>query len=142
MIQLRGEAEAVLADGRTLRLVMDNEAWVTVEEVLDRPFLDVLGYLISCEEIRDPASPKRVLQKAKTVRLGTSRAVLFGATREHHPELTLRDCGALMTAQMAEIGGPLGRAIQGSIRLKDPDQGEAMPADLPASDPIGTGTKS
>ncbi|UYY77794.1 hypothetical protein [Sphingomonas sp. R1] len=128
MIQLRGEAEAVLSDGRTLRLVMDNEAWVTVEEILDKPFLDVLGYLISCEEIRDPSNPKRILQRAKTVRLGTSRAVLFGATREHHPELTLRDCGALMTAHIAEIGGALGKAIQGSIRLKDPDQGEAMPA--------------
>lgn len=142
MIQLRGEAEAVLPDGRTLHLVMDNEAWVTVEEILDKPFLDVLGYLISCEEIRDPEKPGRILQRAKTVRLGTSRAVLYGATREHHPELTLRECGALMTAHVVEIGGPLGKAIQGSIRLKDPDQGEAMPAEMPARDPTGAGTKS
>lgn len=142
MIHLRGEAEAVLPDGRTLHLVMDNEAWVTVEEILDKPFLDVLAYLISCEEIRDPSKPGKILQRAKTVRLGTSRAVLYGATREHHAELTLRECGALMTAHVAEIAGSLGKAIQGSIRLKDPDQGEAMPGETPANDPNGTGKKS
>jgi hypothetical protein len=141
MIQLRGEAQVELS-GRTLHLAMDNEAWVTVEEILDRPFLDVLNYLIACEEVRDPGNPAKVLRRAKSPKLGTTRAVLFGATREHHPELSLRDCGALITAYSAEIGPALGKAMMGSIRLKDPDQGEAMPAETPANDQDGIGTKS
>lgn len=85
---LRGEV-ALEADGKTYTLRLSVNEIVEIETELGM----VLGEII--ESVRNEA----------TLRLGTVRAMLWGALREHHPEMSLRDAGDLV----AKVG--LGVAI-------------------------------
>lgn len=128
MPSLRGES-TVTAGDRTLRLVMTNQAWMNVEDVLDESYLDVLEYLGRC--IAEGRNPK----------MRTLRALLWAACGEHHPDVSLDDAATLLMAHPTIYGG-LGEAMRGSLSLaKDDEPGEAMPPATAAS-PDGTGTKS
>lgn len=119
-IALRGEATAQLGD-RTLTLALNNQRWCEIEELLDLSYLDVLAKFAAGEEAgRSP--PNRL-----------TRPILWGATREHHPEMSLDDCGnALM--QYPSLHGPLSEVIRDSTRSLEPVlPGEAEPATKPAS---------
>jgi hypothetical protein len=123
MIPLRGEATAQLGD-RTLTLVLDNNAWGEIEEVLDLSYIDLLAKL-AASEIAGRAPKNRVM-----------RAVLWGATRAHHPELTLDQCGDLLMLH-PDLHGPLSEAMVRSTRSAEPvaeddAPGEAKPAKGPA----------
>jgi hypothetical protein len=134
---LLGEAEAIVPgigdDGAdlTLQLKLGNPEWVLVERQLGTSYLDVISALVTAEISGRSAS------------LGDTRAVLWAATRRHHAEeLTLEDCGELVTQFGGSVLGPLGEAIRGSIKMKEPDQGEAKPARTPATKKGGIGTES
>lgn len=123
MIPLRGEATAQL-DDRTLTLVLDNGAWCEIEEVLDLSYLDILAKLAT-GEIAGRAPKNRMM-----------RAILWGATRMHHAELTLEQCGDMLMAQ-PDLHGPLSEVMVRSTRSQEPvvedaEPGEAMPAKKPA----------
>lgn len=124
MNPLKGEA-TVEVDGSTLTLVLDNNAWCEIEEVLDLSYLEVLAKLFA-SAVEDRPPQNRIM-----------RAILWGATREHHPELTLRDCGDLLMRHSA-LFDPLSVVVSGSTLSVEPvaeddASGEAMPATKPAS---------
>lgn len=122
MNPLRGEAIAQAGD-QQLKLTLDNNAWVEIEEVLDISYLDILLQLAQGEIAG--RSPKNRLM----------RAILWGATREHHPELTLSGCGDLLM-QYPSLHDPISEAIVRSSRSEEPvEPGEAEPAKAPAKKP-------
>lgn len=123
MNPLKGEAVAQAGD-RTLSLSLDNDKWCQIEEVLDLSYLDVLAKLATGEIAG--RSPKNRLM----------RAILWGATREHHPDLTLEACGDLLMVH-PDLHGPLSETIVRSTRseeppAEEPETGEAVPAKKPA----------
>jgi hypothetical protein len=131
---LLGEAEAIIpgvgdegADVR-LHLKLGNAEWVLAERQLGgTSYLDIVSSLIAAE--MSDRSPS----------LDTTRAVLWAATRRHHPDLTIELCGELVAQCGGFVLGPLGQAIRGSIKLKDAEPGEAKPPSGAATD--GTGTE-
>lgn len=119
VIPLRGEATAQL-DDRTLTLALDNSAWCEIEEVLDLSYLDVLAKL-AAGEIAGRSPPNRIM-----------RAILWGATRTHHDDLTLTDCGDMLMLH-PELHGPISEVLMRSTRSQEsPALGEAKPAKKPA----------
>lgn len=117
---LLGEAEAVLSgaapDGGDLplHLVLGNSAWVQVERALGgTSYLDVISSLITTE-VAGLSAP-----------LETTRAVLWGATRKHHGELTLDQCGDIVVQFGPDVLPALGEAMRGSVKFKESEPGEA-----------------
>lgn len=137
IVPLLGEAEAAVPgigeDGGDLRLhlKLGNPEWVTAERVLGgTSYLDIISSMVAAE------------MSGRSASLDTTRAVLWAATRRHHSSLTIEDCGELVTQFGAAVLGPLGEAIRGSIKTKEPETGEAKPAKAPAKQKSGTGTES
>ena len=137
IVPLLGEAEAVIPgvgeEGADLplHLKLGNAEWVLAEQQLGgQSFLDIISSMVTAELAG--LSPA----------LGTTRAVLWAATRRHHSDLTIDDCGEMVTQFGPAVLGPLGEAIRGSIKTKEPDTGEAGPAKAPATKKVGTGTES
>lgn len=134
---LLGEAEAAVPgigdDGADLllHLKLGNSEWVMVERQLGgTSYLDVISSLVMAEI------------SGRSGSLEATRAVLWAATRRNNPDLSLEDCGELITQFGPVVLGPLGEAIRGSIKTKEPDQGEAEPAKAPANAKNGAGTTS
>lgn len=132
---LLGEAEATIpgeGGGGTdldLHLKLGNAEWVLAERQLGGiSYLDIVSSLIAAE------------MSGRSASLDTTRSVLWAATRRQHPELSLDDCGELVAQFGAFVLGPLGEAIRGSIKMKDAEPGEALPATEPAEN-NGTGTQ-
>lgn len=81
-------------DERSYTLVMDFNALCELEEVLSTPG-------------KERTIPEIIVQIQKGgVRF--TRAFIWAALREHHPEVTIKEAGALVT----KAGGPLGLAQQ------------------------------
>lgn len=97
--------------GETLSLVMDNGAWVVAEDLLDQSMLEIVGRLQSWA------------QQDRPPRIGTMRALLWGATRLHHPEMTIDQCGDALN-RWPDLHGALGKAISGSLTWRDADEGQ------------------
>ena len=76
---IRGEVPLVVADGRTLTLVMDFEALIAAEAAYAKPLAVVLA-------------------DAAAGFIGATRAILFGALRTRHPEIGLRGAGELLNS--------------------------------------------
>lgn len=132
---LIGEADAILpAEGevaeRTLHLVMNNSAWFAVEDLLDKSYADVFAEVVLAEV------------QQRSVKLKTSAALVFGATRRDHDELTLDDCAELVKGHGSIVLPALGKAMRASIKLREPEPGEAKPAGTPATKSGGTGSAS
>lgn len=123
IVPLLGEAEAVVPGvGKggadlNLHLKIGNAEWVLAERALGGvSYLDIVTSLVRPE------------LEGRSAALDTTRTALWAATRRHHSDLTVDDCGELV-AQFGEYVLPaLGEAIRGSIKLKEPDVGEAKPA--------------
>jgi hypothetical protein len=137
IVPLLGEAEAIVPglgdEGADLKLhlKLGNAEWVLAERTLSgTSYLDIIGSLVAAE------------LSGRSASLDTTRAVLWAATRRHHSTLTLEDCGELVTQFGGIVLGPLGEAIRGSIKTKEPESGEAEPAKAPAEKKGGTGTTS
>ncbi len=91
---IKGEVDAKLADGRTIKLLFDANAWIEAEELLGKPVQDIL----------DEISSGRASLK-------TQRAIIFGALREHHPEMTERDAGKVLI----EAAEAMAKGIEGAM---------------------------
>lgn len=127
MNPMMGEAEVGLGDDR-FHLVMNNAAWAAVERVLDESYIDIIADMVRREA--EGKSPKN----------SVVGALLWGALRAHHPEYTLSQCGDMMMEHMAAFNEPLGTCIRRSIKLKEPEPGEAQPPAAAASESPGAGT--
>lgn len=80
--KFKGERDFTVGEGeeqRTYHMVLDANAFCEIEEVLG----------LNLPELVD------ALQRRPSLRL--FRAILYGALHEHHPELTLADCGNLLS---------------------------------------------
>lgn len=127
-IGLTGEATAQAGD-ITLSLAMTNRAWMAAEQAAGgRNYLLLLLDLATAEAAKEP--PPASLMSA----------ILYGATRRDHPQLTQDDCIDLMV-EFPDIAVPLSEAIAGSIKLEDRDQGEAKAPAAAQKSRRGTGTK-
>lgn len=120
MSTLMGEASTTLPDGTVLSLVMNNPAWWAVEATLDQSWLEAVEHIAKAQATNRPPQ-NRVMA-----------ALLYGATRAHHADLTLDECGDLMKRHGVTIAPDLGAAINGSIPWAENESGEAKPAPAPA----------
>lgn len=114
-----GEASVTLSDGRTLTLRRDFNALAEAEEAVGVR-MDVIT---------------KALQAGGPV-LKFTRALLWGALRAHHPDVTLEDAGELLMAEPEAINAAMERATS---------NGEARqvgPANPPKRPRRGTGTPS
>ncbi len=117
-----GEARLPLADGVELTLRFDFAALVEAEEAAERG---------TDEMMKEMA--------AGGARLKTARAMLYGALRQHHPELTLDEAGDLFLSDGEAVSAAMGRAMsEMSDRKPNPPQGAAAKK----TSPRGTGTRS
>lgn len=98
---MKGEAEAKLADGRTIKLAFNVNAWVAIEEQLDLTMPEILEKIAS--------------NKAS---LAIQRAIMWGGLRKHHAEMSLEDAGDVMVeaaeAMRAGLEGGAARAEEGA----------------------------
>jgi len=129
-VALKGEATVTVA-GERFDLVMDNAAWMAVEAVLDRSFLDITVEIVTAAA------------RNQHLKLSTAAGLLYGATRANHPELDLEACGGLARGGGMDVMTPLYDAVAGSLKFAEPGAGEAKPVAVRAKKkPRGTGKKS
>lgn len=106
---LKGEAEATLEDGRTLRLVFNANAWIAAEEVLGKTTPEILAEIAS--------------EKAS---LKTQRAIVWAGLRKHHPEIEIEEAGDLLV----ELAEAMSRGLTGGLPQAEEgasDDGEGPP---------------
>jgi hypothetical protein len=121
--RIYGEARVVLEDGRELTLRFD------------------FGALVEAEEAADAGTEELMRELAKgSPRLKTARAMLYGALRYHHSDLTLEDAGELLMSDGSAVSEALGEAMQemADRRAKNPPTGAAPVR----KSPPGIGTRS
>lgn len=122
---LKGEAKLQLKDGRSFTLVLDHEALFAAESLARKPLEQVLAELVGGFH-------------------GARRAVLFGALRRHHPDVTPEEATQIMVdAKMAAV-----EAITAALVASQPKAAEgdnAGNAGKPKAKKAGkrpTGTRS
>jgi hypothetical protein len=120
----RGES-SFTHEGRSYDLVVDFNAFAEAEDAADMELDDLLRAL----------SPKvdekgNVTKKPRLKHLG---AMMFGALREHHPDISHADAIRLLNADGA--GAAIGKALTAALPKKVASTEGKVPA------PDGTGTK-
>lgn len=119
-----GEARLTLADGRELTVRFDFNA------------------LLEAEEAADTDTDAMIKAVAKgNPRLKIARAMLYGALRYHHSEITLEDAGDLFMSDSEAVSEAMGAAMQemADRRAQNPSNGAARAA---SRLPRGIGTRS
>lgn len=117
-----GEARLALSDGRELTLRFDFSALAEAEEAANRGTDEML------KEMAEGGA-----------RLKTARAMLYGALRHHHPEISVDDAGDLFLSDGEAVSAAMGRAMsEMSDRKPNPPKGAAAKK----APPRGTGTRS
>lgn len=87
----RGEATLTLEDGTVMTLAIDHNAMAEMEDAADGVTADEL------------------FQGMRRVKY--MRAILFGALRQHHPEITLVQAGDLLS-EGERVGVAIGEALE------------------------------
>jgi hypothetical protein len=93
MNPVKGEVGLTLSDGRKLTLVMDMEALVEAESAYGKPMAQVMA-------------------DASAGFVGASRALLYGALRAKHPDVSLRDASAMFASDADAVGQALTQAVE------------------------------
>ena len=102
---IRGEVE-LKAGEKTYQLRLSINSIVEIETLLDRG----IGQII---ESLDP----------DRVRVGTLRALLWGALRENHPTISIFDAGDLISQIGAAVAGEkIGEALKAAFPPAEPGQ--------------------
>ena len=111
---LKGEIPLVLADKRAFTLVFDMDALIEAEAVYGKPM-------------------HAVTADASVGFMGAIRALLFGAMRARHPDMTLADVGSLIGANTLAITEALTAAVDQAMPPPAPASagGKAVPAKRP-----------
>ena len=95
---VKGEVPLSLNDGREFVLVLDFEALVEAESAYGKPLA-------------------LMMNDAKAGFVGAVRAMLYGALRAHHPDITLREASALFIGHTDEVTA----ALEGAAEAAMPD---------------------
>jgi hypothetical protein len=123
--RIYGEARCGLEDGRELTLRFD------------------FGALVEAEEAADAGTEAMMKELSKGgARLKVARAMLYGALRHHHPDLTLADAGDLLLTDANAVSEAMGNAMEQMADRRaaaNPPPGAAAAA--PKSS-LGIGTRS
>lgn len=114
---MRGEVPVRLADGRALTLVLDFEGLVAAEALYGKPVAMLI--VDAAQEF-----------------LGAVRALLYGALRAKHPELTPADAGAIIQSD----GDRISAALESATQRAFPEPGEAEGKE--GGNPRKAGTRS
>ncbi len=97
----KGEVDFVVA-GKKYVLRFTTNSIVTAEEEFGQPFLQM------CSELQD--------EDKQTI--GTFRRVLWVGLLQHHPKITLAQCGDLMDEfGHEEFGAKIGEALERSFQI-------------------------
>lgn len=89
----KGEVTLRLDDGREFVLCMDFEMRCSVEDLLDKPFM-------------------QVAEEAQKGFHRSIRAIFWGALQRHHPGMSLGDVTALLSDHETEIAQALAKASE------------------------------
>lgn len=92
MNPLKGEVPLTLKDGRKYTLVIDMEALIEAESAYGKPL-------------------QQMMQDAAARFVGALRAILFGAMRAKHPDVTLRDASGIIMSDAEAVGTALSAAV-------------------------------
>lgn len=122
--RLFGEAELDLGEGQSYTLRFDFNSLAEAEDAADMGIEEML-------ESVNSGSP----------RLRVAKALLWGALRHHHPDITLDEAGDLLSQDTEKVSGAMGRGLQEMAIRK---QGANPPKGTVASKrpSPGTGTSS
>lgn len=93
---VKGEVPLELSDGTKLTLVFDMEALIEAESAYGKPM-------------------HTVLIDASSGFMGAIRAMLYGALRAHHADVSLKDISAMLADNTEAIGDALGRAYEAAM---------------------------
>lgn len=92
---VKGEVDLVLSDGRKFTLVLDFEAFVAAEGLHRQPLVTIAV-------------------AAASGFIGATRALLFGALRARHPEVTAEEAGAMCLSDTDRVKAALEAADKAS----------------------------
>lgn len=110
MNPIKGEAPLKLSDGREYVLTLDFEALVEAEQAYGKPL------------------PK-LMADASVGFMGAVRALLFGALRAHHPDITAVETAEIIMSDFDAVGEALQAATQnGFPKAEGKKSGNARPA--------------
>ena len=142
--RIKGDTPVTLKDGRTVTLLFDFDAMCEVEDLLDRPFAELLEEISPKFEVPgDPSS--RLVREGRAPRLKEARALVAAGLKRHHPEIALSEAGNLLLSDGEALFANITTAIESAFGDPDPDgaeAGEDAGAHPPKPKPIsGTGTK-
>jgi hypothetical protein len=115
---LKGEVPLTLADGREFTLILDMEALIEAEGAYGAPLAQLMSDTVS-----------------GFVRAG--RAMLYGAFRAKHPEVSLRDAGVMFGTDSDAINQALERAVIAAFPDPDPDNSEGKDGANPPGPTFG-----
>lgn len=118
-----GDTLFVDRDGREYHLLFDHEGMIAAEDVASRNGAN-LGF-------------KDVVVGSAAGRLGCLRALVYGALRAHHPEVTVAEA----TGMVEREGKPLGKALFEAMANAAPPPAKGKAANPPKA-ASGTGTRS
>ena len=109
---IKGEVSLTLSDGRAFTLVLDMEALVEAESIYRKPAPDIW------------IDVRRGF-------VGAMRAVLYGALRAHHPEITPREAATMFGRDGEAIADALERSYAAAhaapVEGKEDRKGENPP---------------
>jgi hypothetical protein len=90
---VKGEVPLKLGDGQGFTLVMDMEALVEAEGAYGKPMAQMMA-------------------DAGQGFVGASRALLYGALRAKHPDLTLRDASGMLASDGEAVAAAISDAVE------------------------------
>lgn len=112
--------------GRTLRLLFDFNAICELEDALHEPFSDCA-----------------VRWQQNKFTMKEVRAMVWAGLREHHPEYSIKDCGALIQEiGIEKLSGQLVEAFTQSFPGRESAEGDEGATEGNEGADVGTGTNS
>lgn len=123
MNRLRGEVPLKLSDGRELMLVLDMEALIEAESAYGKPLPQLMVDMVNGFA-------------------GAGRAMLWGAFRARHPDVTLRQAGEMFVTDSDAINASLEQATLASFPEPDEQAGDRQGENPPGKPSGANGAKS
>lgn len=121
---LKGEAPLILADKRAFTLVFDMDALIEAESAYGKPM-------------------HKLAADASAGFLGAMRAMLYGAMRARHPDVSLEDVSQIILEDTLSVTTALTKALELSMPKpgKQGAAGNARPAPQPGKTSGASGAK-
>lgn len=112
--------------GRNWTARFDFNSICELEERYDRPFLELVGPMLSGVSEEDKNDPAKVAAAAMRIKFTDLRAVFHQAVLSNHPEATVSDAGAMIADMGLEAAMEIvGWAVVKAMPNKAADEGKA-----------------